>query len=108
MLAVMWLLVALVLIQLQSFSRQADVIMNDYSDITAFLDAYSEENVWLEAYIRPSLDAKQSYRESLPRPTSVWQCCLPSGTPRPASRKCPPPRHWQRHGVPTVPHRPGS
>lgn len=72
MLAVMWLLVALVLIQLQSFSRQADIIMNDYSDITAFLDAYSEENVWLEAYIRPSLDAKQSYRESI----AQTDCCL--------------------------------
>lgn len=65
MLAVMWVLVALVLTQFQTFSRKANVIMNDYGDITGFLDAYSEENVWLESYIRPSLDAGQGYRDSI-------------------------------------------
>ena len=65
MLAVMWILVALVLIQFQSFSRKSHVIMNDYSDVTGFLDAYSEENVWLEAYIRPSLDAGEHYRRCI-------------------------------------------
>ena len=65
MLAVMWILVALVLIQFQSFSRKSHVIMNDYSDVTDFLDAYSEENVWLEAYIRPSLDAGEHYRRCI-------------------------------------------
>ena len=65
MLAIMWVLVALVLSQFQSFSRKANVIMNDYSDIAGFLDAYSEENVWLESYIRPSLDAGQGYRDAI-------------------------------------------
>ena len=65
MLAVMWILVALVLIQFQSFSRKSHVIMNDYSDVTGFLDTYSEENVWLEAYIRPSLDAGEHYRRCI-------------------------------------------
>lgn len=65
MLATMWVLVVLVLIQFQSFRHQADGIMNDYGDITAFLDAYSAENVWLESYIRPSLDAAQNYRNSI-------------------------------------------
>lgn len=65
MLAVMWFLVAAVLMQLRSFSTQADLIMNDYRDITGFLDAFSAENLWLEAYIRPSLDAGMSYGEAI-------------------------------------------
>lgn len=77
MLAAMWVLVALVMLQLRSFSSQADVIMNDYSDITAFLDAYSAENVWLEAYIRPSMDAEDSYRQAI----AQTDLCLPALRP---------------------------
>lgn len=65
MLAVMWLLVAAALMQLRSFSAQADYIMNDYIDITGFLEAFSAENVWLESYIRPALDAERNYLESI-------------------------------------------
>ena len=71
MLAVMWYLVAAALMQLRSFSSQADIIMNDYIEITGFLDAFSAENVWLESYIRPGLDAEKGYREAIRE--SDWQ-----------------------------------
>lgn len=65
MLTLMWLLVLLLLVQLQSFSRQAGIIMNDYMDITAFLDAFSEENVCLEAYTRPKDDTTSLYMDAI-------------------------------------------
>ena len=62
MIASMWALVAYEMMQLRDFSRKSDVIMNDYIEITGFMDAFSEENVWLEAYIRPALDVDRNYR----------------------------------------------
>lgn len=53
MLAMTWFLVIMVTLQLLDFSRVSGVIMNDYMEITGFLDAFSTENVFLEAYIRP-------------------------------------------------------
>ena len=50
----MWTLVVFVILQLHEFNRKSDVIMNDYMDITGFLDSFSAENVALEAYIRPT------------------------------------------------------
>lgn len=77
MLTLMWLLVALLLVQLRSFSTQADIIMNDYMDITSFLTAFSEENVCLEAYIRPGQDTESDYLES----TQKTDRCLTELTP---------------------------
>ena len=62
MIASMWALVAYEMMQFRDFSRKSDVIMNDYIEITGFMDAFSEENVWLEAYIRPALDVDRKYR----------------------------------------------
>ena len=62
MIASMWALVAYEMMQFWDFSRKSDVIMNDYIEITGFMDAFSEENVWLEAYIRPALDVDRNYR----------------------------------------------
>lgn len=62
MIASMWALVAYEMMQFRDFSRKSDVIMNDYIEITGFMDAFSEENVWLEAYIRPALDVDRNYR----------------------------------------------
>ena len=53
LLSVTWLLVLLVTLRLHDFSGASSIIMNDYMDITGFLDAFSMENVFLEAYIRP-------------------------------------------------------
>ena len=50
----MWTLAVFVILQLHEFNRKSDVIMNDYMDITGFLDSFSAENVALEAYIRPT------------------------------------------------------
>ncbi len=55
MLISLWTLVILATQQLRGFSAESDVIMNDYMDITGFMDAFSAENVALETYIRPSL-----------------------------------------------------
>ena len=62
MIASMWSLVAYEMMQFRDFSRKSDVIMNDYIEITGFMDAFSEENVWLEAHIRPALDVDRNYR----------------------------------------------
>ena len=48
-----WVLVVLVLLQLHHFSGASAIIMDEYMDITGFMDAFSAENVCLEAYIRP-------------------------------------------------------
>lgn len=55
MLISLWALVILATQQLRGFSTASDVIMNEYMDITSFMDAFSAENVALEAYIRPSI-----------------------------------------------------
>ena len=62
-LAALWTLVALVMIQLHSFSGQSAIIMEEYMDITGFMDAFSAENVYLEVHIRqiPPPDAKENY-----------------------------------------------
>ena len=63
MLAVTWVLVALVMIQLHTFSERSSVIMDEYMDITGFMDTFSAENASLEAYMRPiqPIDAKEDY-----------------------------------------------
>ncbi len=63
MLVSMWTLVVLAMQQLRAFSGQSDVIMDEYMDITGFLDTFSAENVALEMYIRPtpSADALENY-----------------------------------------------
>ena len=62
MLAATWVLVALVMIQLHTFSERSSVIMDEYMDITGFMDAFSAENASLEAYMRPiqPIDAKEA------------------------------------------------
>lgn len=62
-LAALWTLVALVMMQLHSFSGQSAIIMDEYMDITGFMDAFSAENVCLEAHVRqiPPPDAKKNY-----------------------------------------------
>ena len=42
MIASMWALVAYERMQFRDFSRKSDVIMNDYIEITGFMDAFSE------------------------------------------------------------------
>ncbi len=64
MLIMTWLLVLMVTLRLHDFSGASSIIMNDYLDITGFLDAFSEENVSLEAYIRP-VSTEQTRKEYL-------------------------------------------
>ena len=69
MLVSLWTLVILATQQLRGFSAESDVIMNEYMDITGFMNAFSAENVALETYIRPSLsvNALEDYIESRTR-----------------------------------------
>lgn len=60
----MWVLVLMVILQLYGFSRESNIIMNDYIDITGFLDSFSAENVALEAWLRPTA-AETAYAEYL-------------------------------------------
>lgn len=64
MLTMTWLLVLMVTLRLHDFSGASSIIMNDYIDITGFLDAFSAENVALEAYIRP-VSTEQTREEYL-------------------------------------------
>lgn len=66
-LAALWALVALVTLQLHTFSRQSAIIMDEYMDITGFMDAFSEENVCLEAYVRiiQPPEARENYLASI-------------------------------------------
>ena len=63
MLAATWILVGLVVLQLHTFSSKSSIIMNEYMDITGFMEAFSAENVYLEAYIRPvrPMNAREDY-----------------------------------------------
>ena len=63
MLAVTWVLVALVMIQLHTFSERSSVIMDEYMDITGFMDAFSAENASLEAYMIEPCDGGAHYTE---------------------------------------------
>lgn len=63
MLMAIWILIASVMLQLQIFTGKSSVIMNDYSDITSFLNTFSAENVSLDAYMRPiqPMNAKEDF-----------------------------------------------
>ena len=47
MLVSLWTLVILATQQLRGFSAESDVIMNEYMDITGFMNAFSADNVAL-------------------------------------------------------------
>ena len=66
-LAALWTLVAMVMIQLHSFSGQSAIIMEEYMDITGFMDAFSAENVCLEAFVRQIQppEAREDYLASI-------------------------------------------
>lgn len=66
-LAALWTLVAMVMIQLRSFSGRSSIIMEEYMDITGFMDAFSAENVCLEAYTRTIQppEARRDYLASI-------------------------------------------
>lgn len=67
MMVTMWLLVIVALAQLHNFSSVSSIIMNDYIDISGFLNAFSTENIALESYIRPlaTEDARDEYLEAI-------------------------------------------
>lgn len=50
----MWVIVLIVILQLQTFTQQSSVIMDEYQDITGFMDAFSAENVCLEIFVPPA------------------------------------------------------
>ena len=66
-LAAAWVAVGAAMIQLHGFTRASAIIMDDYMDITEFLDAFSAEIVCLEEYIRPNAlsEAEDAYREAI-------------------------------------------
>ena len=53
MLVAAWSVVVMVMFHFRQFSRDSDIIMRDYREITGFMDSFSAENVALETYIRP-------------------------------------------------------
>lgn len=65
--AIMWSLVGMVSSQLQNYNHSSSIIMNEYRDITGFMDAFSAENVCLETYMRPRSgnDEYQAYIDAI-------------------------------------------
>lgn len=64
-LTVMWLLAVSTTMYLHSFSRETDIIMIEYIDLSTFIEQFSAENVSLEDFMRPSSflaeDARETY-----------------------------------------------
>lgn len=79
-LVALWALVALVMLRLHIFSSQSAIIMNEYMDITGFMDAFSEENVCLEAYVRQIQppEARENYLASIQETNRLLQELQPS------------------------------
>lgn len=73
MLAAMWVLVAMAMFHLHTFSGESTIIMNEYMDITGFMDVFFQENVYLELYIRPTQaqSAAEDYLASIQK-TDNW------------------------------------
>lgn len=101
MLAVTWVLVALVMIQLHTFSERSSVIMDEYMDITGFMDAFSAENASLEAYMRPiqPIDAKEDYLGGNPDDEPLSGGTVPRLASRPAGRITHSSGHPQRNDL---------
>lgn len=73
-----WSLVLMVMFHLRAFSRESDVIMNDYREITGFMDTFSAENLSLENYIRPSAqNAREEYRAAIQKTDQYLQRLQP-------------------------------
>jgi len=64
--AATWILICVVVMQQRHFSQESSIIMNDYMEITSFLDAFSAENVCLEVYMRGNApeNAEEDYRNA--------------------------------------------
>lgn len=64
--AATWFLICVVVMQLRHFSQESSIIMNDYMEITSFLNAFSAENVCLEVYMRenPPDSAQDEYQNA--------------------------------------------
>ena len=81
LLAVLWGMIIAVVLQLEVFSRRSGVIMNGYMEITAFLDAFSAENVCLEAYMRPAIfNMEMTYREAIAETDRQLELLRPDGS----------------------------
>ncbi len=62
-----WLLICMVMVQQQRFSQESDIIMQDYMEISSFLDAFSAENACMDVYIRENApeNADADYRNAV-------------------------------------------
>lgn len=56
-LAAVWTLAAAVMFHLQLFSWESEIIMGKYMDLSGFITAFSEENMGLEEFMRPTATA---------------------------------------------------
>lgn len=61
LLCVMWLIVFAIVAQLQSVSRASGGIMEGYIEITNFMNAFSAENIQMEAYVRPAHTEEEEF-----------------------------------------------
>lgn len=72
MLVAAWSVVFMVMLHFRQFSRDSDIIMSDYREITGFMDSFSAENVALEAYIRPYTENREALYASAIARTDVY------------------------------------
>lgn len=69
LLGFVWAVVFLNVYQLQHLTYQSGHIMRQYDQITAFINAFSAENICMDAYVRPSHTAEDetAYAEAVKR-----------------------------------------
>lgn len=72
--AATWVLICVVVMQQRHFSQESSIIMNDYMEITSFLDAFSAENVCLEVYMREN--SPENAEEDYQNATAETNRCL--------------------------------
>lgn len=76
----MCFVVAIVTLQLDTFTQKSKGIMNEYQEITGFMEAFSAENICLESYIRPvsSSNVLENYQNAIAKTDVLLKNLMPN------------------------------
>lgn len=76
----MCVVVTIVIFQLDTFTQKSKGIMNEYQEITGFMEAFSAENICLEGYMRPvaSSTALESYQNAILKTDICFRELMPN------------------------------
>lgn len=78
-LMILCFVVAIVTLQLDTFTQHSKGIMDEYQKITGFMEAFSAENICLESYIRPvsPSTALEDYQNAIEKTDSLLKNLIP-------------------------------